>query len=326
MAYACFIDEYGDASVFSRRELALAPPGAGALRVRHTAIGLNFIDIYQRRGLYPVALPAILGGEAAGVVEAVGDGVDGFAPGDRIAYLAAGGAYADAANIPAIMAAKIPDAIDDETAAAIFLKGLTAQMLLRQIYPLKAGETCLVYAAAGGVGSLLCPWAHHLGAHVIAVVGNVEKAAVAKSNGANDVIIRTKTTSISAEVRKLTGGRGVEVVYDSVGAATFEASLDSLALRGHMVSYGNASGPVPPFSPLELSRRGSLTLTRPSLFHYATPDRLPAMAAELFDLVARGVLQARIGHRFALDDVAAAHSLLESGASMGSIILVPGDS
>jgi len=321
MTTAIFIDAHGGPEVFASRKHALPPPGAGALRVRHTAIGLNFIDIYQRKGLYPAALPAILGSEAAGVVEAVGEGVTGFAPGDRIAYLAGGGAYAEAANAPAAMAAKIPGAVTDETAAALFLKGLTAQMLLRQVFTLGPGHACLIHAAAGGVGTLLCQWAKHIGARVIAVVGAEAKAALARENGADDVIIRTEIDSIAAEVRKRTGGRGVDVVYDSVGAATFEASLDSLAMRGLMVTYGNASGPVPPVAPLDLARRGSLSLIRPSLFHFATPESLPGMAAALFDLAEKSVLRPRIAQVFQLDKVADAHRLLESGKSAGSIVL-----
>ncbi len=320
---AVFIEAHGGPEVFALRSHDLPPPSAGEMRVRHSAIGLNFIDIYQRTGLYPVALPAILGSEAAGVVEAVGDGVDGFAAGDRIAYFATGGAYAQAANVSAAIAAKIPDGVSDEAAAAVFLKGMTAEMLVRQVFALTADHTCLIHAAAGGVGTLLCQWAKHIGARTIAVVGTQEKAATAKANGADDIIIRTQTKSISSDVRRLTDGRGVDVVYDSVGAATFQASLDSLAMRGHMVTYGNASGPVPAVEPLDLCRRGSITLTRPTLFHYATPERLAGMAATLFTLIVEGALKPKIGHRFTLDEIAAAHKLLESGKSVGAIVLTP---
>jgi NADPH:quinone reductase len=320
---AVFIEAHGGPEVFALRDLDLPPPAAGEMRVRHSAIGLNFIDIYQRTGLYPVALPAILGSEAAGVVEAVGDGVDGFAVGDRIAYFATAGGYAQAANVSAAIAAKIPDGVSDEAAAAVFLKGMTAEMLVRQVFVLSPDHACLIHAAAGGVGTLLCQWAKHIGARTIAVVGTQEKAATAKDNGADDVIIRTQTKSISSDVRSLTDGRGVDVVYDSVGAATFQASLDALAMRGHMVTYGNASGPVPAVEPLDLCRRGSITLTRPTLFHYATPERLPKMAATLFGLIVEGALKPKIGHRFALDEIAAAHKLLESGKSVGAIVLNP---
>ena len=243
MTKAVFIDQTGGPEALTLRDHELPPLQAGQLRIRHTAIGLNFIDIYQRRGLYPVSLPAILGSEAAGVIEAVGPDAGAFQPGDRIAHLAMGGAYAQTANIPAAMAAAVPEGVTDDDAAAVFLKGLTVEMLVRQVFPLGPDHACLVHAAAGGVGSLLCQWAKHIGAHVIGVVGNEAKSELAKSNGADDVIIRTKTTSIADEVRKLTGGRGVNVAYDSVGQATFEASLDSLAPLGHMVTYGNASGP-----------------------------------------------------------------------------------
>ncbi|PQA88190.1 quinone oxidoreductase family protein [Hyphococcus luteus] len=323
MTKAVFLDEHGGPDAFALRDQTLADPGPGEIRVRHKAVGLNFIDIYQRKGLYPVSLPAVLGQEAAGVVEAVGEGVSDFAPGERVACLYGVGGYAEEGNAPAALSAKIPDGVSDDAAAALFLKGLTAEMLVRQLYPLKAGKTCLVHAAAGGVGTILCQWAKHIGARVIAVVGSPEKEAIARENGADEVVIRTQTESIAAEVRRLTGGEGVEVVYDSIGEATFEASLDSLALRGHMVTYGNASGPPPAVTPLELMRRGSLTLTRPSLFHYATPERLPAMAAALFEMVASGAVKPKIAHRLALSDIADAHRLLESGKTAGAIILTP---
>jgi NADPH:quinone reductase len=320
---AIFIEAHGGPEAFTLRDHELPPPAAGEMRVRHSAIGLNFIDIYQRNGLYPVALPAILGCEAAGVVEAVGANVGGFAPGDRVAYFSTGGAYAQAANISVAIAAKIPDGVSDEIAAAVFLKGMTVEMLVRQVFALSSDHACLIHAAAGGVGTLLCQWAKHIGAQTIAVVGTEEKAATAKSNGADDVIIRTQTKSISSDVRRLTNGRGVDVVYDSVGAATFEASLDAIAMRGHMITYGNASGPVPAVKPLDLCRRGSITLTRPTLFHYATPERLPKMAATLFELIVEGALKPQIGHRFELAEIAAAHKLLESGKSVGAIVLNP---
>lgn len=321
MHKAVFLDKHGGPDVFERREHDPGPPGPGELRIRHTAIGLNFIDIYQRTGLYPVSLPAILGSEAAGVIDAIGPDVTGFKAGDRVVWCGGGGGYSEIANIAAAICAPVPSTVSDEIAAASFLKGLTTEMLVRQVYRLSANDTCLVYAASGGVGTLLTQWASKIGARVIAVVGNDAKAAAAISNGASDAIIRTKTDSISAKVRELTGGAGVNVVYDSVGASTFEASLDSLALRGHMVTFGNASGPVPAVSPLDLSRRGSLTLTRPTLFHYATPDRRPAMAAALFDMIARGAVKPAIGARFELANIADAHRLLESGDSTGAIVL-----
>lgn len=323
MEKAAIIETTGGPETFKIVDQTPGAPGEGDLLIRNKAIGLNFIDIYQRKGLYPVSFPAVLGQEGAGVVEAVGTGVSGFKVGDRVAYLSGGRAYATASVCPAAMAARIPDGVSDEKAAASFLKGLTAEMLVRQVFPLGPDHSCLVYAAAGGVGTLLTQWAAHLGAKVIGVAGSPEKAALAKSNGAAETIVRTETDSIAGAVRALTDGRGVDVVYDSVGAATFEASLDSLAMRGHMVTYGNASGPVPAVQPLDLSRRGSLTLTRPTLFHYATPERLPEMAEALFDLMARDVLQPHVSHRFSLSDIADAHRLLESGQSTGAIVILP---
>ncbi|HOP20674.1 MAG TPA: quinone oxidoreductase [Amphiplicatus sp.] len=323
MGKAVFIDSTGGPEGFRVGERADPSPGPGEIAVANSASGVNFIDIYQRRGLYPVSLPAILGQEGAGKVIAVGEGVAAFRPGDRVAYLSGGGSYASVTLAPAVMAAKIPGGVSDDIAASVFLKGLTAEMLVRDVFPLNDGHTALVYAAAGGVGSILVQWASKLGAEVIAVVGDEAKAAAARSYGANYTINRKETHSIASEVRRITGGRGVDVAYDSVGAATFEASLDSLAMRGMMVSYGNASGPVPPFSPLELSRRGSLFLTRPTLFHYATPERLPSMAADLFEMIASGAIKIPAPTVYPLEKTADAHEFLESGASSGAIILKP---
>ena len=307
---------------FAVREAAPAALPADAIRVRNSAIGVNFIDIYQRRGLYPVATPCVLGQEGAGVVIEAGEGA-AFRPGERVAYLSGFGAYAGETIVDGARAARIPTGVSDDAVAAAFLKGLTAEMLLRQVFPLKSGQTALVTGAAGGVGSLLVPWAAHIGAKVIAVVGDGAKIAAARATGADRVIDRSAVSDIAGEVRRLTDGRGVDVVYDSVGAAIFDASLNSLALRGTMVTYGNASGPVPPIAPLELTRRGSLTLVRPSLFHYATPGRLPAMAAALFDLIAAGVLRPRIAAAFPLSQAGAAHRMLEAGKTVGAIILKP---
>lgn len=323
MGRAVVIRQTGPADVLEHSERPDPTPGPDEILIENAAVGVNFIDIYRRRGLYPASMPAILGEEGAGRVIAAGEKATRFKPGDRVAYLSGGGAYASATLAPAVMAAAIPDAISDETAASVFLKGLTAHMLVRDVFPLREKHTALVYAAAGGVGCLLVQWADRLGAEVIAVVGDERKAALARSYGANYVIIRTKTKSISAEVRKITRGRGVDVVYDSVGAATFEASLDSLAMRGMMVSYGNASGPVPAMAPLELARRGSLFLTRPTLFHYATPERLPSMAADLFEMIEKGALKPPAPTVFPLEQAAQAHRLLESGESAGPIILKP---
>jgi NADPH2:quinone reductase len=312
----------GGAENFALEEAPAAPLADGHIRVRNNAVGVNFIDIYQRKGLYPIATPCILGQEGAGLVAEAGAGAP-FKKGERVAYLSGFGAYAEETIVDAARAAKIPDGVSDDLAAASFLKGLTAEMLLRQVYPLKSGQTALVTAAAGGVGSLLTQWAAHIGARVIAIVGDAAKIDAAKANGAAAVIDRRATPDTASEVRRLTDGRGVDVVYDSVGAATFDASLDSLAMRGLMVSYGNASGPVPPVAPLELTRRGSLTLARPSLFHYATPERLPAMAAALFDLIGKGVLRPTIARTFPLAETADAHRLLEAGKTIGAIILKP---
>jgi len=316
------LTETGGPENFSLHERSVAEPKPHEIRVRNSAIGVNFIDIYQRRGLYPVSTPCVLGQEGAGVVVAAGADQP-FKTGDRVAYLSGAAAYAEEIVIDASRAAHIPDAVEDDLAAAAFLKGLTVEMLVRQVFPLKKGQTALVTAAAGGVGTLLTQWANHIGASVIALVGGPEKAKAAAANGVAHVIDRNASPETASAVRALTNGRGVDVVYDSVGAATFEASLDSLAMRGMMVTYGNASGPVPPVSPLELSRRGSLSLIRPTLFHYATPDRLPDMAAALFDLMAKGVLKPAIAARFPLEKTADAHRLLEAGKSIGSIVLKP---
>ncbi len=306
---------------FTLRDAQTRAPDAHEIRVRNVSIGVNFIDIYQRTGLYPVGLPAVLGQEGAGIVTAAGRGAP-FREGDRVAYMS-GSAYAEETVIDASRAARLPADVSEDAAAASFLKGLTAEMLLRQVYPLKAGQTALVTAAAGGVGLLLCQWAVHLKARVIAVVGEAAKAAAVRAAGVTDVIDRKASPDIAAAVRTLTNGRGADVAYDSVGAATFEACLDSLALRGMMVTYGNASGPVPPIAPLDLTRRGSLSLARPSLFHYAVPDRLPGMAAALFGLLANGVIKPTIAATFPLEQGADAHRLLEAGKTVGAIILKP---
>lgn len=323
MGTAVVIDRNGGPEAFRLEERADAAPGPGEIAVDNAAIGVNFIDIYQRKGLYPLSLPAVLGQEGAGRVAAVGEGVTAFKPGERVAYLSGGGAYARRTILPAVMAAPVPEAISDETAASIFLKGLTVRMLVADVFELDDSHTALVYAAAGGVGSLLVQWASHLGAEVIAVVGDDAKAPLARKYGANHVIVRSRTHSIAADVREFTGGRGVDVAYDSVGAATFEASLEALAIRGMLVTYGNASGPPPAVAPLELARRGSLFLTRPVLFHYANPERLPSMAADLFDMVETGALKPPAPTVFALEKTADAHRLLESGKSTGPIILKP---
>lgn len=300
------------------------PPGPGEVRVRHTAIGLNYIDVYDRIGLYPMTLPGGLGREAAGTVESVGRRVRGFRAGDRVAYvLGQPGSYADLRNVTADRLVKVPRGVSDEQAAALMLKGLTAHYLLRRTVKVRRNDWILVHAAAGGVGLLLCQWARALGARVIGVVGSAEKAALAKRNGCRHVLLSGRGP-LAPEVRRLTRGAGVAVVYDSVGHDTFMDSLDCLAPLGMMVSYGNASGPPPAISPLELAKRGSLFLTRPSLFAYISRRAdLEAAARELFRMVSSGKVKLRIGQRYALADAADAHRDLEARRTTGSTVLLP---
>jgi NADPH2:quinone reductase len=300
------------------------PPRAGEVRVRHTAIGVNFIDTYQRSGLYPVSLPSGIGLEGAGVVEAVGEGVTAFQRGDRVAYCTGPlGAYAEANNVPADRLVKIPSGIADETAAASLLKGMTAQYLLKRTYPVQRGQTILFHAAAGGVGSIACQWAKHLGATVIGTVGSDEKVALAKANGCAHVL-NTRGDGWSKRVREITDGAGVPVVYDSIGKDTFAGSLDCLAVRGMMVSFGNSSGAVPPFEPGMLSAKGSLYLTRPTLFHYTRSEReLQETADGLFAVIVSGAVKIAIHQRFALAEARQAHEALHSRTTTGAAVLVP---
>jgi NADPH:quinone reductase len=323
MTHAIRIHEYGGADVLRWESEDVGEPGGDQVRIRHRAVGLNFIDVYERTGLYPIPLPAVLGKEAAGVVEAVGSAVKHLAVGDRVAYAGQGsGAYSEVRVMPAERVLRLPDGIDDRQAAAMMLKGLTAQALLRQTYRVKKSDTVLVHAAAGGVGSILVQWAKHLGATVIALVGSEAKAAKARELGATHVLITTGDWV--AETRALTRKRGVDVVYDAVGQETFMRSLDCLRPRGLMVSYGNASGPVPAIAPLELSKRGSLYLTRPTLFHYiATRAALTRASQELFGLVGRGVVSVQIGQTYPLQDAARAHADLEARRTTGSTVLLP---
>jgi NADPH2:quinone reductase len=292
--------------------------------IRQTAVGLNFIDVYERTGLYPGALPMGLGREGAGVVEAVGPGVRGVAVGERVAYASSqAGAYAQERVLPADRLVKIPDGVSDRLAAAAMLKGLTAQFLLRRTYRVRKGTAVVVHAAAGGVGLIAAQWARHLGALVIGVVGSDAKAAVALQHGCHHALVLGRD-DMAARVRELTGGLGAHVVYDSVGKDTFVASLDSLRPLGMMVTYGNASGPVPPLAPLELAKRGSLFLTRPTLFHYvARRADLDRAARELFGVIGSGVVRIEIGQTYALQDAAQAHRDLEARRTIGSTVLIP---
>ena len=328
MAKGILLRTTGGPEVLEWGEFELPAPKRSEVRVRHTAVGVNYIDVYGRTGLYPMTLPGSLGTEAAGVVEAVGRGVTAFAPGDRVAYvLATPGSYVEARNVPADRLVRVPDGISDEQAAAMMLKGMTAQYLLRRTYRVKKGDPVVIHAAAGGVGLIATQWARHLGAFVIGVVGNEEKAALAREHGAHETIVTGGPAGgqpIAPRVRELTKGRGAAVVYDATGKDTFFDSLDALRPLGLMVSYGNASGPVPPFGALELGKRGSLFLTRPSLFHYiASKGDLARSARELFAVVAAGHVKIRIGQTYPLAEAAQAHRDLEARRTTGSTVLRP---
>lgn len=314
----------GGPEVLETVEVETPTPGPGEILVRNQAVGLNFIDTYQRAGLYPVKLPSGLGSEGAGVVEAVGEGVERFAAGDLAAYASGPlGAYAEQHVVRAEGAVKPPAGIDAETAAAALLKGMTAEFLLRRCFNLQAGQSCLVHAAAGGVGQILVQWAKAIGAEVIATVGSEAKAERARALGADHVILY-RDQDVAAEVKRITGGRGVQVAYDSVGAATFEGTLGSLARRGMFISFGNASGPVPAFEPLRLMRAGSIVFTRPTLFDYAaTTAELDESAGALFDMIASGKVKIEIGQRFALAEAADAHRAMESRDTVGASLLIP---
>jgi NADPH2:quinone reductase len=314
----------GGPEVLRIEQVELAAPAAREALVRHHAIGVNFIDTYHRSGLYPLPLPAVLGTEAAGVVEAVGKGVAEVVVGQRVAYAGTiTGAYAEARCLPAARLVPLPDDVSCEQAAAMMLKGMTAEYLLRRTHRVAAGETIVFHAAAGGVGLIACQWARSLGARVIGVVGSAAKAELARAHGCAEVVV-LPGDDLAGRVRELTGGRGVPVVYDSVGRETFEASLDCLAPRGLMVSFGNASGPVPPVLPLALATRGSLYLTRPTLTAYtASRDELIASAAALFDVVRAGAVRVAVSQRYPLADVGRAHRDLEGRRTTGSLLLLP---
>ena len=324
MTHAIRLHQTGAPELMQWESIALPPPAAGEVRLRHHAIGLNYIDTYHRSGLYPLPLPSGLGQEAAGVVEAVGEGVSAVAVGVRVAYATAPlGAYAEARNVPAEVLVPLPAAVSFEQGAAVMMQGLTAQYLLRRTYRVQAGDTILVHAAAGGVGTILCQWAKALGATVIGTVGSEHKAELARANGCDHPIVYTRV-NFAQRVRALTGGEGVPVIFDSIGKDTFMDSLACLRPLGLMVSFGNASGAVPPIDIGVLARMGSLFLTRPTLFTYAARrSELLAMASELFDLVVAGTLRIAINQRYALKDAALAHRDLEGRRTTGSSILLP---
>ena len=318
------INEPGGPEVMGLVDIDLAAPASGEVQIRHTAVGLNYIDTYHRSGLYPLPMPSGLGLEAAGVVEAIGEGVDSLVVGDRVAYGAGPlGAYSQTCNAPANRLTKVPDSIDDETAAAMMLKGMTVRYLLKGTYAVQSGETILFHAAAGGVGLIACQWAKALGATVIGTVGSDEKAELAKAHGCHHTI-NYQTEDVAARVRELTDGKGVPVVYDGVGQATLDASLDSLQPRGLLVSFGNASGPVKNFDLGVLSAKGSLYITRPTLMTYVASDAdLQETAADVMDVVGSGAVKMTINQRYPLSDVRKAHEDLESRRTTGATVLLP---
>ena len=324
MSKAIRFHKTGGPEVLQLDEVSVGEPGPGQVRVRHTAIGVNFLDTYQRSGLYPIQLPSGAGNEGAGVVEAVGQGVTQLKAGDRVAYTGGTpGAYSQARLYPADRLVKTPAGISDEQAASIMLKGMTAQYLIHRTYAVKRGDTVLFHAAAGGVGLLACQWLKALGATVIGTVGSDEKAAIAKAHGCDHAIVYTRENFVE-RVKEITGGKGVPVVYDSVGKSTFEGSLDCLRPFGLMVSFGNASGAVPPFNTGILAQKGSLYLTRPTLVTYiAARADLEATSSALFDAIKSGKVKVDITKRYKLADAAQAHRDLEARKTTGQIILVP---
>lgn len=325
MAHAIRIHQTGGPEVMRWEEVAVGQPGPGEVRLSHVAVGLNFADTYFRSGLYPMPLPGGMGVEAAGIVQAVGSGVTNVAPGDRVTYtgfLNTLGAYSTERLIPAAPLIKLPDGIDCEAAAAMTMRGLTSAYLLRRIWPLQAGETILVHAAAGGVGLILCQWARLLGLTVIGTVSTEEKAAVARAHGCDHIVYYTRE-DVAKRVRELTNGVGVSVVYDSVGKDTFDASLDSLKRRGLLVCVGTASGKIAPFDPAILAKKGSVYVTRSALADYiADPEEKAALAAEVFGHVAAGRIRIGINQRYALEDAVQAHRDLESRKTTGSSVFM----
>ena len=321
MPHAIRVHETGGPEVLKWKEIEVGEPGSGQVKIRQEAAGLNFIDVYHRTGLYKQDLPFTPGVEGAGIVEAVGPDVANLKPGDRVAYAGPVGGYAEERLIAAERVVKLPDGISTEQAGAMMLQGLTVHMLLRGVYSVKAGDTILVQAAAGGVGLIACQWAKALGATVIGTVGSDEKADLARAHGCDYPIIYTRQDFV-AEVDRITAGKKLPVVYDGVGRDTFMKSLDCLHRRGMMVSFGNASGPVDPFPPTLLAQKGSLFLTRPTMYDYVvTREELENAAAELFDVVASGKVKIEVNQRFALKDAAEAHRALEGRKTKGSTVL-----
>ena len=324
MTKAIRIHKTGGPEVLKLEDVHLEEPGEGQVRLKHTAIGLNFIDCYHRSGLYPVELPLTLGSEAAGVIESIGPGVTGYDIGHRVAYAGGQtGSYCEARNINADVLVRLPDNIKDQDAAAMMLKGLTAHMLMFKCYQVKKGDSVLIHAAAGGVGSIMCQWANELGATVIGTVGSDQKAKRAAKNNCH-YPINYSEHDFSKRVSEITNGEGVPVVYESIGRDTYEKSMDCLSNFGILVNYGNASGPIPAIEPLELMRRGSLSLSRPTLFNYISNTKVRQKAArDLFDVVASGRVNIEIGQTFSLSETKAAHIALESRQTTGSTVLVP---
>ncbi|HEX5103598.1 MAG TPA: quinone oxidoreductase [Pirellulaceae bacterium] len=325
MPKAICLNETGGPEVMKWEEVAVGEPGAGEARIRHTAIGVNFIDTYHRSGLYPLLLPSGLGSEGAGIVEAVGPGVTHLRAGDHVAYAGGPvGSYCEARVMPADRLLRLPTGISDPQAAAMMLKGMTVQYLIRRTFRVEPGQTVLFHAAAGGVGLIACQWLKALGATVIGTVGSKEKAQLAQAHGC-DHTINYSDENFAARVREITGGAGVPIVYDSVGKSTFEGSLDCLRPRGLLVSFGNASGPVPPFPLSLLTQKGSLYVTRPTLATYtATRDELEATAQELFDVVQSGKVKIEINHTYRLEDAEQVHRDLEARKTTGSVVMLPG--
>ena len=324
MAKAIRIQQPGGPEVLQFQDVEVGAPGAGQARVRHTAIGINYIDTYHRTGTYPLPLPTGIGVEGAGVIEALGPGVADLAVGDRVAYAGGPvGAYATERVMPADRLVKIPEGISDQQAAGMMLKGMTAEYLIRRTFKVKAGDTVLWHAAAGGVGLIACQWLRALGAHVIGTVGSDEKAALAKAHGCEHPVVYTREDFV-ARVKEITGGKGVPVVYDSVGRDTFARSLDCLHLRGMMVLFGASSGQLPPLDSQVLAQKGSLFLTRPTLFTYtATREDLVLSATSLFEVVRSGQVKIEVTHTYPLADAQQAHRDLEGRKTTGSLLLVP---